>query len=231
MSTGSNVRISTNGSPVHWLLRLPVWTALGLVPALFAARWGDDGSTLDVGTVAADRVLTALTAFTLPTLALAAFGSLGRTGQGQADETFLRFGESRRPRLLENWIGRTLLVVVLYTTLTGVLLAWARSSSDPLLRSDLLATLPAAALCALTAGALFGAAVIWGGRLAVVITLIVVWTVGHFDLVIAGLVPVGHMRHLLGLGESLPWPQWGSSLVLLALSSLLTAAAFVRVPR
>ncbi len=231
MSTGTNIMTRSHARPVHWLLRLPLWTALGLVPALLAARWGDGGSTLDVGTVAADRVLTALTAFTLPTLALAVFGSLGRTGQGQADETFLRFGQSRRPRLLKNWIGRTLLVVVLYTAMTGVLLAWARSSSDPLLRSDLLATLPAAALCALTAGALFGAAMIWGGRLAVVLTLVVVWTVGHFDLVIAGLAPVGHMRHVLGLGESLPWPQWVSSVVLLTLSSLLTAAAFLRVPR
>lgn len=208
-----------------WLVRFALSTPLAAIPA-FLSRTG-----IEPGTTAAGRALETLVAFTLPLLVCILLHSMTSPRFEERVAGAVRFGASRRRLVLSELAERALALLVATSLLTVALLVFARSATDPELPRDLLVTLPATTLGAAAAFSLLGAAALWAGRVGLYGALFVVWTIGHLQLPIAAAVPVGHLRHLLGLGAALPFAQWISSAALAGFAALFAVAAFVRVPR
>ena len=177
---------------------------------------------------AADALLSALLGGLLPLVSALLLLPYGPEPQRLA----IRLGQNRSRRLLARVLRVSLWVTILFTGLAAFGLGRARGLHSPLLPLDLLATVPATALGALTTCLFFSAVRMHLGRWGVLIGLALTWTFGQAELAASAALPSGHLRHLLNLsGDALPLPLWGSSLSLLAFALLSIGAILLRARR
>ena len=203
-------------------IRVVLLSALASVPLAWSA-------TLPAETRAetVNQVLSSLLLGMLPLLCVMLLWTETFLSEG----SLVRYGANRRSFLIPIFF-RTLATLTSFSLLCVVAsMMILRGVHDPLLTADLSATLPVAVAASVSLGCFFAMGRAWLGRTGLVLLLIAVWILGPMDLPIAAAVPTGHVRTLLGLGEQLPLPPWGSFLTLYGMAALSAAAVTVRIPR
>lgn len=207
-----------------WLRRLPRWSLFAALPAFFAAHIGTESSG-----EAVNLALSALTAFTLPWIGYRIFGSLDESKTTEKN-TWIRWGMNRRRVFRREAISRTLIFLLAYVGVSSLVLLSAHSWGDPWLQDELAISVPLLLLSAWSASSLFLFASIWFGSFGRLCWILLAWVLGFSNPELAVLSPIGHLRHLLGLGDPLAWDPtlssifvFGTSLALLGLTELRLA--------
>jgi len=192
----------------------------GLTLLTGAATFGlsvDDGSRQET----TDRALSVLLLTTLPLAVCFAVWSAGKT-----EDQLIAFGQNRRKSSLSR-LGPLLLGLPLSAVvLSAAVLVWTRGPHDPSLAVDLVSTAPVALMAAAALCLSFVAIFEWFGSLGLLVLLLVLLTFGQTELLAAAALPSAHVRHLLGVGATLPFdPGW--SMAALWLYSALAGWAWL----
>lgn len=204
------------------LLRVGAFSLLVGGAAIYAAAMGADGSER-----AADEVLRALLMSVLPVAALLATWDLERHGPA----AWVRHGKNRRLAVGKTWGARLGVLAGCMCVLCVAGLIWTRTFSDPLLMRDILHTVPVALAGSLAMMALATAARLWIGKIGLLLVMGFAVIVGGSEAIASVVVPGGHVLHLLGTGEPLPFAQLFSMLALYLMAGLFTLLSFARIPR
>jgi hypothetical protein len=203
-------------------LRTILLWALLMGPLVWSVSQGID-SPVD----GLNRGLSALYLGGLPVLALALLF---------AEDFFpktlgVRLGADRR-RLVGKLLIRKLLALVGVALGGSILLIVSlRGLKDPLLLRDLLSTASIAVAASVSLLLMLSAARAWLGRPGLLGFVFLGWLIGPSDLAVRILLPSGHIRSLLGLGQQLPLAGWHSFFLLYALSAVSLILLRLRVPR
>jgi len=207
-------------SPGHWLLRAGLLAAMLTTSATFAFSVEGGASKL-----VTDSALSMLLLTTLPiSVAVAVWGV--RT----ATDPLVAFGANRRRSSLLRTAALIWGLPLVMGLLTVVVLIWTRGIADARLVADLLATLPVAVMAGLSLTFVFLAAGQWFGRFGLLALLLLCVTLGNAEFVAAAVLPGAHVRHLLGVGATLPFDPGWSMAALWAYSALGLWAWLVRIP-
>ena len=207
--------------PLRALSLFATTLAVGGVAAAELARFGAASSAS-----AADTGLTLLLVGLLPlalTLCLLRF-------EPEPHGLVVLLGQSRKTLVLRAWAIVTFGAALFTVICTAALLIWTRTPKDPRLTADLLVSLPISLGAVCSTIALFAAARAWGGKLGLIAALILSWTLGQSDVVVSALLPNGHVRHLLGVGEPLPISPSLSAACLAGFCALYLLVLLRRVP-
>ena len=175
---------------------------------------------------ATDRALTTLLLTVLP---LAIAFSVGR--MRKVPEPFVACGEDRRKVTARAFAPLVLGWPLTSAVLAFILIAWTRTTGDAGVVRDVAATVPVAFMAAVALVLACLAASAWLGRFGLVGLVVLLYTLGRVDALASAVLPLAHVRHLLGVGVALPFdPGW--SMGALWGFSLLGAWAWrARVPR
>lgn len=203
-------------------LRLTLLAAAIAVPLAWSSKFGTETRV-----EALNQVLLTLLVGVLPLL-----GGLLLWSEDFAGANIdVRYGRDRRTFAAESLL-RVLGVLVVAGAAGGALpVVLIRGTSDPALGRDLLATLGVCVAGALGIGTYLGAARAWLGKWGLASALLLAWLLGPLDVIVSALTPTGHIRFLIGVGAEYPFPGWVSLACLYAMSAVLGAALFARVPR
>lgn len=173
-----------------------------------------------------DRALGTLLLITLP-LAV----GLAIAGSGRAVDPWVVFGADRRKSLVRYlaplWYGLPLTAL----GLSLLVLGWTRGWQDPHLLADMMATAPVAVMATLSLLSLSLATFAWLGRVGLIVLVLVLITFGRSELLAAAALPSAHVRHLLGVGATLPFDPGWSMAALWAFALLGFCGWLARTPR
>lgn len=182
---------------------------------------------------AADRTLTgAAFGIALPLVAYFVLDRLtARTSLRDGVTAVSRHGVSRRAAALGLLARACALCAMLGATLAVVAVVGARSSTDPALLRDMVASAGIGIVASTSYAALFGLGATLGSRGQGRFWLLACdWLFGAGNRAFAAPWPRGHVRNLLGAEAVLDLPQWGGLCVLVALIGACIGLALWRTP-
>lgn len=202
--------------------RKAFYVSLGLTPLVLSLTDRLAQSQAEV-----TGALTLIFVGALPLLATFLFWSK----EDYQSDPWIRYGKNRRGIARRALVKKSLILLVMAAGGSSLAQLHFYGASSNRLLLDLRLTLPVALAAALSVACFFACARSWLGKPGVLFALLASWLFTPHGVWWGASLPANHIRHLLSLGDPLPFPGWVSLTALYVMALVLFTLHILRVPR